>query len=477
MSRPAQMKSRAEKGRITVPTPVPIISQVEIIPGRFTEADWISMVALEEGEETVGDFMDELLSRTMKDCFQVYLLRQRIPYTISQAKDATIQIIEWRFLIRDTGEACVAKDTTWQEEKEPVSGIIDSWAQGTVPVIHTGFTPRAEDEQQVTLDEPSWMSIALIPVIPTDESKLDELSIPRPASPSSAPQLEESLLEEVRVMVKSEEFSSLSKTQELVYQPSPPPKEHKPKQEYKPHRGSLQSPSLKNLTKSLETSEKELLIQELSKTLLQEETQEDLSNFKLLPISLQNILKMQLKRPKKKDVLYDEFGNIIAVPKLDLSSLPVPWIQPQAEVLGSNVEIEQQQIDVPGTSRLKGKKFASKTTEQKETKTSPDVLSRQVVKGKGSTPLSLKSGIILESMQLAPGVVARDKSTPARSVFKGPKQEEFVKKEEASDLKPIQTTIPYPSITVDQLIKDRIPRVQPITRFQTYPSPENPQKN
>ncbi|XP_059973438.1 LOW QUALITY PROTEIN: uncharacterized protein C2orf81 homolog [Mesoplodon densirostris] len=125
-------RSKAEKARPpTVPVP-----QVDIVPGRLTEAEWMALTALEEGEEVVGDILADLLARVMDSAFKVYLTQQCIPFTISQAREAMLQITEWRFLARDEGESAVAEDPTWGEDEEPLSCTTDAWAQGSVPVLH-----------------------------------------------------------------------------------------------------------------------------------------------------------------------------------------------------------------------------------------------------------------------------------------------------------------------------------------------------
>eukprot|EP00069_Balaena_mysticetus_P019674 bmy_12420T0 len=154
-------RSKAEKARPpTVPVP-----QVDIVPGRLTEAEWMALTALEEGEEVVGDILADLLARVMDSAFKVYLTQQCIPFTISQAREAMLQITEWRFLARDEGETAVAKDPTWGEDEEPLSCTTDAWAQGSVPVLHAltsvGLEETFQGEDQENVDQiplgRSWM--------------------------------------------------------------------------------------------------------------------------------------------------------------------------------------------------------------------------------------------------------------------------------------------------------------------------------
>uniref|UniRef100_A0A4X2LQL2 Uncharacterized protein n=1 Tax=Vombatus ursinus TaxID=29139 RepID=A0A4X2LQL2_VOMUR len=127
-------QSRAKAEKVRPPTvPVP---QIEIVPGRLNESEWISLMGIEEGEDVVGDVLAELLARVMDAAFKVYLTQQCIPFTISQAREAMLQITEWRFLARDEGETDVAEDPTWGEDEEPRASTTDTWAQGSVPVLH-----------------------------------------------------------------------------------------------------------------------------------------------------------------------------------------------------------------------------------------------------------------------------------------------------------------------------------------------------
>ncbi|XP_027972163.1 uncharacterized protein C2orf81 homolog isoform X2 [Eumetopias jubatus] len=154
-------RSKAEKVR----PPTVQVPQVDIVPGRLTEAEWMSLMALEEGEDVVGDILADLLARVMDSAFKVYLTQQCIPFTISQAREAMLQITEWRFLARDEGESAVAEDPTWGEDEEPLACMTDAWAQGSVPVLHAPASMGPEEtfqgEDQGSMDQISlgrwWM--------------------------------------------------------------------------------------------------------------------------------------------------------------------------------------------------------------------------------------------------------------------------------------------------------------------------------
>ncbi|XP_070285621.1 uncharacterized protein C2orf81 homolog isoform X2 [Myotis yumanensis] len=105
----------------------------------------MALTMVEEGEDVVGDILADLLGRVMDSAFKVYLTQQCIPFTISQAREAMLQIIEWRFLARDEGESAVAEDPTWGEDEEPLASTTDAWAQGSVPLMHAPASVELED--------------------------------------------------------------------------------------------------------------------------------------------------------------------------------------------------------------------------------------------------------------------------------------------------------------------------------------------
>uniref|UniRef100_UPI00398F44E5 uncharacterized protein isoform X3 n=1 Tax=Pristiophorus japonicus TaxID=55135 RepID=UPI00398F44E5 len=149
MSRSLVPKSRSDRTRTlstALSTPQPP-SMLEIVPGRFTEADWSIMVSAEDGENQVGDIIDDIVSQALDECYRIYIENQMLPFTIAQAKDAILQIIEWRFLSSDHGESNVTQEPSWQEDEEPVAFSTDSWAQGSVPIVRLPPTPTLEEQE------------------------------------------------------------------------------------------------------------------------------------------------------------------------------------------------------------------------------------------------------------------------------------------------------------------------------------------
>lgn len=64
-----------------------------------------------------------------------------------------LQVAAWRFLARDEGDAELRGDGAWQEDEEPAPCAIDTWAQGSVPVLQEHPSPRPGD-REVTAPRP-----------------------------------------------------------------------------------------------------------------------------------------------------------------------------------------------------------------------------------------------------------------------------------------------------------------------------------
>ncbi|XP_072793645.1 uncharacterized protein C2orf81-like isoform X2 [Vicugna pacos] len=121
--------SKAEKALLPA-VPVP---QAEVLP-ELTEAEVAKLRAREEGEEVVGDIVEELVDRVMDAACKSYLERQCIPYAVNRARETILHVVQMRVVPRDEGEPHLAEDPTWAEDEEPSPCPIDTWAGGAVPV-------------------------------------------------------------------------------------------------------------------------------------------------------------------------------------------------------------------------------------------------------------------------------------------------------------------------------------------------------
>ncbi|XP_077334420.1 uncharacterized protein C2orf81 homolog [Lithobates pipiens] len=471
VSRVAASKSRTEKTRTVTVAPLPPVS-VDVIPGRLTEEDWNSMVTTEEGEEVVGEIVDSLIGRVMDECYKVYIQRQLIPFTISRLRDVMSHMVEWTFIPRDEGENETRPEETRQEEPQPCPN--DSWAQGCVPLTQPVLTARSSTPQA-----PSGPPITCIPEQEAEpepqEVEISKSPDPSEDRPPSSRQLDPSPEE------KTEKEASVTQKSPVVIKPTPPPNPPKKKSVYRPYRGPLRSAGLKNITKSLEDTEKEIILEEFLN--VKEESGFN-ENINLLPPSLHNILKIQLGRPPQKtNVIYDDEGNVLLVPKLDLAKLPRHHVRPRIEVLDCSKEAEcrgrksgQAEVRTPIHQPQKEKRIRDKgqpkwlqITGQKRGPSTSDSQTLQAYTftttdhGKGPVPTT--AGLNLDTIQLSHGVILREGNTTERGSIQSLRQRELAWREESRQLQPIRPSITLPSLSVDQLIKNNIPQVQPLRTF------------
>ncbi|XP_043076306.1 uncharacterized protein C2orf81 homolog isoform X1 [Puntigrus tetrazona] len=135
-------KSRGDRSRTdSVPgnaasAPIQPVESVDIVPGRLTESTWTGMLSQEEGEEVVVDIIAELMEGVMDRCYQVYLQRQLIPFSVWWAQHNLAETLECLLLRRDEGDD-PEHEVFWQEDPEPQPCATDSWAEGSVPVLHS----------------------------------------------------------------------------------------------------------------------------------------------------------------------------------------------------------------------------------------------------------------------------------------------------------------------------------------------------
>jgi len=109
----------------------------DFLPGRLNLADWFQLTKDEDELLFLGEIVDDVIDHVLDKCEVNYLEKQLVPYTIMQTKNTLLQLIQWHFLAHDQGEKDISDNKDWCEEEEPEPSKIDSWAQGSVPVIVT----------------------------------------------------------------------------------------------------------------------------------------------------------------------------------------------------------------------------------------------------------------------------------------------------------------------------------------------------
>ncbi|XP_067153369.1 uncharacterized protein C2orf81 homolog [Apteryx mantelli] len=487
-------RSRVEKSRpLTAVAP-----QVEIVPGRLTESEWLSLVAAEEGEEEAGDIFAEFLDHVMDECYKVYLARQRVPFTVSQAKDAFLQITEWRFLTRDEGELNVEEDATWQEDDEPEPHVTDSWAQGSVPVVQEHLSPSPDETEVQACRSCGWG--AAVSAKSSNPSPAARVRSPpsaiRTLCSEPASGTDGLLPEEAELCLEPHGVPSLSCLPLLQYEQLPVPRlsrrqsppdrrvllpqpcslcPARARPSHEPHEGPQRLPSLESVDEPLQGSEEERLQQQLSHVDLEESSVGKVSSPK--PPSSNNVIKIQTGRPScSKEGKYEKFGTVPGISRLDRACLPKHWIRPQVEVLDPDVGARRREGPqaAPGRSQ-ESQKFGSRGSELSGSK-----LLREVGAARGehlppppkkiSSPVPWQPGALLDSIEPAPGVTVRGGGSEKRGPCLPAEEEEKEEEEMAErDLRPICLTVPIPALAVKQVTCSRGPQIRHVSPASARP--------
>ncbi|XP_044181553.1 uncharacterized protein C2orf81 homolog [Acropora millepora] len=479
-------KSRQDKSKTPAQAAAPPPTSNDIIPGRFTEADWHRMVEQEDGEDFVLDIVHEIVESTLAVIYDKYIASQTLPYTIQATKDLLLQIIEWQFLACDLGEENPSCDSTWLQEDEPVTPVTDSWAQGSVP-----FLPRPSSSSSSTSlksDRESEMSSVIEerPVAPEPPFEPLEVSA-TPLSISSPAQLPPTTTESKENKQQEEALKSKSQGKKKTRAP------------FKPHKGKL--PSFSGVDLSPVTDDKlEDQLQENDRhdpvnttglTMLSSSTsilkrKKESSRFGSYPwSSLTNSSrswsdsqpsnsKAQHGRPPGiKDVLYDERGNVIAVMKISPEKLPSHRVRTKFSVV--NDESEVQAI----RARAKTKKLGlssqntdftakdwkhSKSRNQRYDAEINPVNHSHVIED--NVPITPLPPPLVDTMDISAGVVVRE----GKVVRRGPRQlsRRVEKTPSTAYLQPLDSTRPTGQVRSDLLTRSS-PIIRPLRATEPIP--------
>ncbi|CAF0994598.1 unnamed protein product [Rotaria sordida] len=104
---------------------------LEIVPGKFNENDWISLLENDDTEDFIADTFDSIWTETSKQIQQIYIRRQLLPFTLMMTENALSNVIQWAFLERD--EPKPTNGNFWKEDDEPIPCSMDNWGEGVVP--------------------------------------------------------------------------------------------------------------------------------------------------------------------------------------------------------------------------------------------------------------------------------------------------------------------------------------------------------
>ncbi|XP_033099614.1 uncharacterized protein C2orf81 homolog [Anneissia japonica] len=339
MSRSTMSKSRSDKGSkekekdrggsTSVPVPAP---NTDVIPGRFTESDWHSLVDNEHSEEFVVDIVGDIVNSALNVIYDSYIQRQLYPYTITQAKEDILQVIEWQFLARDEGEGDPETDPTWLEDHEPLPCVQDAWAQGSVPRRH--YPPASPTITEADTEFTVVTPLSQYDIIDDDMATVNDTAT-----------LEE---EEMQEQVKDEK-QSIEEEEKGTSEPSSKEKSKmKAKFKYKAYTGRLKSAPLKNV-ESLDDTEKAL--REAENPPSPPNAKDALMQH--MPSSCHSILKVQAGRPPgSKDVTYDEKGNVVSIVRLDPDKLPSHRVRTKYKIVDPAVEAAHARLIAMRTGRF-----------------------------------------------------------------------------------------------------------------------------
>ncbi|XP_035179844.1 uncharacterized protein C2orf81 homolog isoform X2 [Oxyura jamaicensis] len=448
--RAAASRLRGDKSRPPTAAAVP----TDVVPGRLSEAQWLALVAAEEGDEDVGDVLAELLGRVMEECFHVYLARQvgspappagrcgrrprgplfagrtghrggscarqRVPFTVSQARDAMLRVAEWRFLARDEGDAELRGDGAWREDEEPAPCAIDTWAQGSVPILQEHPSPCPGDREVSSTD----------PVLSEAECAS---SAPRSVpAPSHTPLPQDGALTAPQPPRGRSSSSHGPAPRPAPLSPAAPRPRRQPRHQPRPLPGR-KSP------------------EPLAQT-------EDGGDGLLLPLSCRPLLKIQTGRPpRSKARVCDKPSTMLGTSRPDPARR---WIRPQVEVLDPGMEAKQQPCPPATRRHSQGPQSPAVRCEGPGSSLPPLGLAaaggaRLLPPTPGaqqpSSPQPPELGSLLGAVRLAPGVTIRHGDSERHGLCLPVRGEEEEMGEARQDLRPLRPTVPFPTVTVSQL--------------------------
>lgn len=451
MSRSTLAKSRAEKGKATSTTPA---VAHEIIPGKYTDQEWNAVLDQDDSDDLASDIVRDICSSALDIIYQNYIQKQLVPYTVLQAKDAILQIIQWQFLSTDDGEECIEEDLGWKEDEEPDPAVTDCWAQGSVP--RTMITQRQtviKEEEAKDLDE----SV-------TAAEEQNDTGV-NPAT------MDHHGTQEITSGLQTEDITPRETFENTEYADPKVPEISQKKQattrkKFRPHNGRLKSAGVGQLTESLEDTENLLSSQELRRDGPLENEAVD-PNSLAMPASCQSMLKLQAGRPPgNREVLFDEKGNVLSVTKIDPTKLPSHRVRTLYRVVDPAVEAAQARLQAMRTGRYV--KSAARLVPQPPTSPRSTVPLKSVLLTHATHPAAPSVDVnplpppLIEAMDVALGVVVREGDRVKRGPRQPEHRAELIAVATKNGLRPIGSRSAVPSMAVAEILEHRTPVVRPL---------------
>lgn len=140
-------------------TPEEEEEEVDVVPGRLTQTQWVDVLRSEDADDVVGEMMEEFTAHVLERCLDSHVHKTLVAFSVSWAKDFLVQALELHFMYRDEGDGPEEVSSDVAEDLEPVPPPIDSWAPGCVPVVYSNTPPSTTPQQVARPENPEPESV------------------------------------------------------------------------------------------------------------------------------------------------------------------------------------------------------------------------------------------------------------------------------------------------------------------------------
>lgn len=74
---------------------------IEIIPGKFNELDWLTIIENDDTEDFIADIFDNVWTDVSGQIQQIYIRRQLLPFTLMMTENALSNVIQVKQKIKN----------------------------------------------------------------------------------------------------------------------------------------------------------------------------------------------------------------------------------------------------------------------------------------------------------------------------------------------------------------------------------------